>query len=111
MDPESPFAFCQTWMAVVGAMVIVVAVVHKRRYFRTGASTSLMARILIVGALYFIPAAVGCLFVVGFGMRMLADRGLPVSGAGIVSTLAVLVIANLLLRDEIEAARKLPPRW
>jgi len=111
MGPESPLAFFQSWMAVLGAIVMVVAVVRKRRYFQTGAGRSLLARILIVSALYVLPAAVAWLFVVGFGMRVLAERGHPVSGvvATVIGTLGCWAIGNLLLGKEIEGAR-LPGR-
>jgi len=112
MNPESPLVFFQTWMAVVGSMVMGVDIVHKRGYFQTGTSTSRMARILIVSALYFLPAAVAWLFVVGFGMRVVAERGHPVSGvvAAVIGTLGCWAIGNLLLGKEIEGARKLPAR-
>jgi len=98
-------------MAVVGAMIMGAAVVHKRRYFRTRASTSLIRRILILSALYLIPAAAGWFFVLGAGLRFLAERGYPVSAGGLVGTVGVLMIGHWVLGDELEAARRLPPRW
>jgi len=109
---NSGLTFFQSWMALIGALVMFAAIILKRRYSLSSAG-SLMRRILIVSAVYFAPATLGWFLVVGWALRIVAERGEPVPGtaAALCASLGGLVIARMTLGREIEEARRMPPRW
>jgi hypothetical protein len=111
VNPDSPLAFIQPWMAVVAAAVIAAAIIHKRLCFRP--RTSLMRRILLVSAIYMLPVEVAWFFIVGMSLRFLAMSGYHLPGAIISACvcLGAAALGNLTLGEELNEARKLPPRW
>ena len=100
-------------MAIVGAAVMVASSLHKRRYFHPPQTFSVTARILLVSAIYFVPASIGWLFVAGFALRAFAESGyaVPAGIASVCELLGVYVLGSLILKDEITEARKAPRRW
>jgi hypothetical protein len=109
----SALQFFQPWMAIVGAVVMVAAVVHKRRYFQPARDLSFARRLFLVSAVYFIPAALGWFFIAGLGLRALADLGryVPSGVASACGALGVAVLGFLILRPEFNEARKAEPKW
>jgi hypothetical protein len=113
MNSGSPLAFFQPWMAIAAAVVLAAVIIHKHQYFRPATGASLMRRILMVSARYFLPAAIAWFFIAGMGLRILAESGFSFSGAlaSACTALGVFVLGGFILRDELTEARKLPPRW
>jgi len=109
----SALTLFQPWMAIVGAVVMVAAVIHKRGYFHAPKELSLRRRILLVSGVYFVPAALGWVFVAGVGIRALADSGLAIPGAAVSACVAlgVSILGLLILGNELTEAGKAQPKW
>ena len=109
----SALAFFQPWMAIVGAVVMVGAVIHKRRWFQPPKGLSLSWRILLVSGVYFIPALLGWLFVAAVGLRALADSGhaMPSAAVSACTALGASVLGFLILGNELAEAGRAQPKW
>jgi hypothetical protein len=109
---NSGLVFFEPWMALIGTLIMFAAIILKRRYPLHSAG-SLLRRILIVSAIYFIPAALGWLFLMMWALRVVAEKVQPVPGivATLCASLGTLAIAGATLGPEIGEARRMPPRW
>jgi hypothetical protein len=111
MNPD--LLFFEPWMAAAGALVICLAIIHKRYFYKQPSRLRPFGRLMVPAVLHFVPACVATVFVVMSCFRLLTEAGhsVPSYVAQLVALFALYVISELLLRPEMDEIPKEPPRW